>query len=759
MIKKAILHFLLHSFCALFCLQLSAQSPNYEWAGTNYSAPNYAGGGFWNVESDNTGNSYYCGTFTDTCDLDPGPGVMNYFSPNNGFSFYIMKLDPLMQIVWIRVFYNSNFNSVWPCNISINDNNEIGIIGVFEGTYDFNPQGGVYNLTSGNKRSVFVLKLDNQGNFQWVKSFGNENYTNHVDYHGIKFDNSGNLIFTTYYRDLFDCNPGPNISYLPTTNSENLAIVKLDPNGSFIWGKGIIGSGGAPKVVGFGLDINMDNAVYSCGGFESQVDFDPSNSTYLLNSQGNMDGYILKLDSNGSFVEALTLSGLGLDYVTSVACSGNRVYSSGVFKDSAIIKNGANVTSSLTSSLNQGNTIFKTNSDLNPIWKIVVDYTPRSIFSTIDKLYTTGQFYGYDTLDFDHGPSNQKHLPLGQYGAYISCIDSSSTFNFASIIDGNWWDVSYDISVDKCNNIFTSGATGSDTIDFDPGTNQDVRHFPMPSSGSFCAGYIHKMNLIDTLEITLTACDSVTIPSIDSTFYSSTTFVLPDIDITGCDSITRFDLHIYKKDTTRFYLISCDSVFWSESNQYYLNSGQYYITLVSNSGCDSVLQLNAKIAEVDTTVLSRIECEEYYWDLSSQIYTESGIYDITLLNQNGCDSTVRLDLKIVYQNDIGSDTVCIHQGTVYIPNAFSPNGDGKNDYFEIFGIPEPYSLLVLDRWGKIVFSSKNYENNWDGTYESKQLPLGSYTYLIEYKYVNSKSTHINSNGSTRQLRGIVTLIP
>ena len=96
---------------------------------------------------------------------------------------------------------------------------------------------------------------------------------------------------------------------------------------------------------------------------------------------------------------------------------------------------------------------------------------------------------------------------------------------------------------------------------------------------------------------------------------------------------------------------------------------------------------------------------------------------------------------------------------IFIPNAFTPNQDGVNNQFEFYGFPEPVKLTVFDRWGNIVFSSPNYQNNWDGTFNGKTLPLGSYTYLIEYIYVNPQSNNINVNGSKRNLRGIINIIP
>ena len=67
-----------------------------------------------------------------------------------------------------------------------------------------------------------------------------------------------------------------------------------------------------------------------------------------------------------------------------------------------------------------------------------------------------------------------------------------------------------------------------------------------------------------------------------------------------------------------------------------------------------------------------------------------------------------------------------------IYNAFSPNNDGVNDYFTIEGIEKfaNNSLNVYDRWGNEVFVAKGYKNDWDGKWQNKNLPDGTYFYVF-----------------------------
>ena len=64
-----------------------------------------------------------------------------------------------------------------------------------------------------------------------------------------------------------------------------------------------------------------------------------------------------------------------------------------------------------------------------------------------------------------------------------------------------------------------------------------------------------------------------------------------------------------------------------------------------------------------------------------------------------------------------------------IPNVITPNSDGQNDLFEIENLPENTELIILNRWGNVVFSSANYQNNWDGKDNlGRALVDGVYTY-------------------------------
>ena len=91
-----------------------------------------------------------------------------------------------------------------------------------------------------------------------------------------------------------------------------------------------------------------------------------------------------------------------------------------------------------------------------------------------------------------------------------------------------------------------------------------------------------------------------------------------------------------------------------------------------------------------------------------------------------------------FLRNCGRDTVSqavavFCQVQVFMPTAFTPNGDGQNDSWNIYhsqAIPE-MEVTVYDRWGNVVFYSKGYDKPWDGTYQTQKVPIGPYSYLIQ----------------------------
>jgi gliding motility-associated-like protein len=123
----------------------------------------------------------------------------------------------------------------------------------------------------------------------------------------------------------------------------------------------------------------------------------------------------------------------------------------------------------------------------------------------------------------------------------------------------------------------------------------------------------------------------------------------------------------------------------------------------------------------------------------SHLFSNVGTYTVSALVEFQCyTDTLELTLTLV---DCPQDPPpVIPDSPLLIPNVISPNNDGVNDLFEIENLQENTELIILNRWGNVVFSSTNYQNNWDGKDTSgKELADGVYTY--KYKTKDAKIGH------------------
>ena len=117
--------------------------------------------------------------------------------------------------------------------------------------------------------------------------------------------------------------------------------------------------------------------------------------------------------------------------------------------------------------------------------------------------------------------------------------------------------------------------------------------------------------------------------------------------------------------------------------------------------------------------------------------TDNSIFYLTVTNTLGCSN--KDSIAIIYD------------GSLYVPNSFTPNGDGFNDVFRAFGksIIE-FEMSIYDRWGELLFYTQNMSNSWDGTYKGKLVKTE--TYIWKIKYTEVLGTGENRVGKVTLLR-------
>jgi gliding motility-associated-like protein len=218
----------------------------------------------------------------------------------------------------------------------------------------------------------------------------------------------------------------------------------------------------------------------------------------------------------------------------------------------------------------------------------------------------------------------------------------------------------------------------------------------------------------------------------------------------GCDSIRTLNLVVNPVKYATLTTAICKGESYLGHNK----SGIYIDTLNASDGCDSIRTINLTVNNNpkpdlgkndivcinDSLILSPGVFENYVWQDGSTGATftvkNAGKYWVTVTDENGCTAADTIQIKKVYCS------------LVDIPNAFTPNGDGINDTWDIYALRyfPGCSVSVYSRWGRLVFTSLGYGKPWDGTSNRKQLPVGTYYYVI------------NLNNGSPPLSGYVTII-
>jgi gliding motility-associated-like protein len=195
-------------------------------------------------------------------------------------------------------------------------------------------------------------------------------------------------------------------------------------------------------------------------------------------------------------------------------------------------------------------------------------------------------------------------------------------------------------------------------------------------------------------------------------------------DGTGCKVTPPF---LYRKPFTQ----TRNRAYFCKGSDFGFNGarirvpGEYLDTLRSKNGCDSIVVLDLfEIDDMSDTLQVKIFPNEFY-QAEGKKFRTPGQHTLRLRSVYGCDSLVVLQLS---------------HYNVYFPSAFSPNGDGINDKFNLMGGTDLVlisSLRVYDRWGGLVFErqgiSPDGRDGWDGTVAGRAAPPGLYAFIATVK--------------------------
>jgi gliding motility-associated-like protein len=164
---------------------------------------------------------------------------------------------------------------------------------------------------------------------------------------------------------------------------------------------------------------------------------------------------------------------------------------------------------------------------------------------------------------------------------------------------------------------------------------------------------------------------------------------------------------------------------------------------VANAGSD------VTITSGTSTTLTATGGTSYLWsngEITNPIIVSPPVttdYCVTATDAQGCSDTACVTV-----------TVDIQCGELFVPTAFSPNGDGSNDVFRIKINPicvKEMSLLIFDRWGEKMIEITDPDQFWDGTYKGKALDNAVFVYYLKITLSNTTET-IKQSGNVSLLK-------
>lgn len=560
-------------FVSLFAVIEISCAQKLEWA----KSFNNGNCGELHMKVSDSGYVFIIADYFGPIDLDPDTGVFNITSPANPVylcNTFIAKYDSLGRLLWVNTFSRSSSNQVFADDCALDKQGNIFIAGSFLGTVRF---GTLFNSTqnSPSPGSLYIIKIDAAGNLGWIKTLYD------AILNGITTDADGNCYATGAFYTTRDFDFGPGIDSLYPIYGTAF-VLKLDPAGNHVWAKnfGTTGYGANAKRVA--IDSNKDICVYGQIAGAGFIDFDPDTGTVYNLSHGFMSGnssYISKLDSAGnlkwvkifrgsvygsSSVYQMAFNNLGDIYLTGAARSTDLDPDTTVY----YIQGGG--------SQSQENYLCKLSIDGHFIWAKNMGQASGVNSSSFIALDNAGYVYYSDEDTLLHKMNTHGNTVWKKFMYNIS--------NGPDFIGGS------NIQI-RGAGIYLCGIF-KDTVDFDPGIGV---HKLTPTT--YVNNYqpnIYFLKWSECLvsnDITVTICQGSSYPFKGQLLTASGTYLDSLASPNGCDSIITLHLSVDSFAASSFNASICSGQSYFYNGQDLTQTGAYKDTLISSSGCDSIVTL------------------------------------------------------------------------------------------------------------------------------------------------------------------------
>lgn len=529
------------------------------------------------IAIDLVGNLYITGSFGGTADFNPGVGIFNMTSAGN-FDAFVCKLDNNGNFIWAKQFGGptpllSNTFGDKGFSIATDNTGNVYTLGIFDGTVDFDPGPGVFNLTkSGSSfNDVFILKLDSFGNFLWAKQIGGVN--DDMGY-SISTDSFGNVYSIGLFKGTVDFDPSPSsFNMISSGGSSDIFVSKLDGLGNFLWAKRL---GNNNDEIGSDLALDMDGNIYIIGSFAGTMDFDPSTTNFNMTSwSGSSDIFVSKLTADGDFLWAKPFGSTSNETPSSITLDNNgNLYITGSFGGTVDFDPGA----AIFNMSSTGGQLFVSKLDSVGNFLFAKQLAASTSFNgkaiavdALENILITGSFHG--TVDFDPG-----------FGIFnLTSADPTSPVDGDAFV----WKLS------PC--AFTSS-----TVNVTACESYTMNNFSYNASSTYIQVLTNSSNCDSIITLNLSIVNPTTSTTTESvcdnytwngtTYNQSGQYTFITTNSNGCDSTAILNLTINQSTSTQTQT-AIDSYTWPVNGITYTQSGTYSAVIPNSAGCDSTITL------------------------------------------------------------------------------------------------------------------------------------------------------------------------
>lgn len=418
-----------------------------------------------------------------------------YISATSGRYTYLNRTNIYGDHIW-NIRWDMSYSDIHSCldirKILIdNFTGSLYIAGFYEGRFDIDP-GPVEDWRSSclyenpdvpggpayyYLDNAFLCKLDTYGNYYWGKTWGGNAIYDHDARNSfssdLAFDNSGNILVAGHFGTnigQFDLDPGPGED-LHTQFGHNVS--RFDPDGNYLGAVSWFESGWHDCTI----EINESGEIFAGGSFDYTLDLDPGTGTLNRTAVGFSDVFICKLDSDLSFMDAISWGGPDGEEIYDTALdNADNILVCGKFGNIVDFDPGSCVTNLISQGYNDV-FVSKLDKNLMFMWAKAWGGSGGDAGVAIGTnqsgdIFITGIFH--ETVDMDPGTGLDSHISKGNDDFFLSSLTQDGDFRWARSWGSTSIDNSSSLAINGISQVFTGGDFQK-SIDFDPGPGEDIR--------------------------------------------------------------------------------------------------------------------------------------------------------------------------------------------------------------------------------------------------------------------------------------------